>query len=132
MNFLGRLKFYGFGFGLGIMVVYAIFGTRSCTTPNELKMQELVVMQQMKLSEKAQCKLHYLHKNEQLLKIELRHFEVNYDLSTVRKKPCGEYFVQPKKEFEKQYNYKIVMYDCDTITKVEDISIISANTCTCQ
>ncbi len=132
MNFLGRLKFYGFGFGLGLLVVYAIFGTRSCTTPNQLKMEELVVMQQVQFSPLAKCKLNYLRKNEQLLKIELRHFEVNYDLSTVRKKPCGEYFVQPKEEFASQYNYKIVIYDCDTITKINDISILSPNTCTCQ
>ena len=61
MNFLKRLKFYGFGFALGLMIVYATFGTRSCTTPNEVKMQQLV-FQYFKLSEKAQCKLKCLKK----------------------------------------------------------------------
>ncbi|MBA3665261.1 MAG: hypothetical protein H0W61_13770 [Bacteroidetes bacterium] len=131
MTFLKRLKFYGFGFGLGLMIVYALFGTRSCVTPNEQKMQELV-FQQFQLSEKAKCKLICLRKNEQLLKIELRHFEVNYDVSDVHKKPCGEYFIQPKKEFTSSYNYKLVMRDCDTITRIDDISITSSTTCTCQ
>lgn len=131
MTFLGRLKFYGFGFGLGIMIVYAMFGTRSCTSPNEMKMEELV-FQHFKLSEKAQCKLNCLRKNELLLKIELRNFEVNYDLSSPRKTPCGEYFIQPKKEHASEYNYKMVMMDCDTITTINDISITSPITCTCQ
>jgi hypothetical protein len=131
MNFLRRLKFYGFGFGLGLLIVYAMFGTRSCVTPNEQKMQELV-FQDFKLSDKANCKLKCMMKNADLLKIELRHFEVNYDLSTVRKEPCGEYFIQPKEEFSSNYNYKLVIYDCDTISRIDDISIISTNTCNCQ
>lgn len=131
MNFLKRLKFYGFGFGLGLMIVFAMFGTRSCVTPNQQKMQELV-FQHFDLSEKVKCKLKCLMKNEQLLKIELRHFEVNYDLSSVRKEPCGEYFIQPKKDFSSAYNYNLVMYDCDTITRIDDLNIIGTNSCTCQ
>jgi hypothetical protein len=131
MTFLKRLKFYAFGFGFGLLIVYVMFGTRSCVTPNEQKMQELV-FQHFKLSEKAQCKLKCLRKNEMLLKIELRHFEVNYDLSSVHKEPCGEYFIEAKKEHAALYNYKLVIYDCDTISRIDDINIISTNTCSCQ
>ncbi len=131
MNFLKRLKFYGFGFALGLMIVYATFGTRSCTTPNEVKMQQLV-FQYFKLSEKAQCKLKCLKKNEALLKIELRHFEVNYDLSDIHQEPCGAYYIQPKKDHEKEYNYKLVMYDCDTITTIKDINIPADLPCNCK
>lgn len=131
MNFLGRLKFYGFGFGLGLLVVYALFGNRSCTSPNEIKIKELI-SQYTVLSSKAKCKLIYLKKSAKLLKLELRHFEVNYDLSTVRKKPCGEYFIQPKIDYASNYNYNLIIYDCDTISKINDINIISVNTCSCQ
>lgn len=116
---------------MGLILVYAMFGNRSCTTPNEIKMRELVY-QHFELSEKAKCKLKCMKKNEFLLKIELRHFEVNYDLTEVHKKPCGEYFIQPKKEHESEYNYKLVMYDCDTITKIYDINTPASLTCTCQ
>jgi hypothetical protein len=131
MNFLKRLKFYGFGFGLGLLIVFSMFGTRSCVSPNEQKMQELV-FQKFKLSDKANCKLKCIMKNEMLLKIELRHFEVNYDLSNVHKEPCGEYYIQPKKEFADQYNYKLIINDCDTISKVDDISIPATYNCNCQ
>jgi len=156
MTFSGRLKFYGFGFAMGLMIVFGMFGTRSCTTPNELKMQELV-FQQFQLSDQAKCKLQCLHMSDKLrgenkafvlapeaqqkldqsnlllLKMELRHFEVNYDLSAPRKEPCGEYFLQPKKEFADQYNYKILVLDCDTITRINDISMTSATlACPCQ
>lgn len=131
MNLLRRFKFYGFGFGIGLLMVYGLFGNRSCSSPNELKMQELI-SQQFVLSEKAICKLRFLGKSESLLKIELKHFEVNYDISSARKKPCGEYFIEQKKDNQKKYDYKIILYDCDTITKINDISIISNKTCTCQ
>ncbi|WP_317896745.1 hypothetical protein [Aurantibacillus circumpalustris] len=130
MTFLGRLKFYGVGFGIGLLMVFAIFGQRSCTTPNEIKMQQLV-FQYMEFSEKAQCKLKCNRKNETLLKIELRHFEINYDLSDVHKEPCGEYYIQPKKEYDSLYNYKLIIYDCDTISRIKDISFTSTTTCTC-
>jgi hypothetical protein len=131
MTFLGRLKFYGFGFALGLCVLYAMFGTRSCVTPNEMKMQELV-HQQFRLSEKARCKLNCLDKNEALLKLALRHFEVNYDLSSVHKTPCGEYYIQPKKEHADKQNFRLVILDCDTISQIDDISITSANSATCN
>jgi hypothetical protein len=131
MKFWQRLKLYGIGFGIGSLIVYSTFGTRSCVSPNEQKMQELVY-QQFKFSEKAQCKLKFLMKNEMLLKIELRHFEVNYDVTDVHAKPCGVYYIEPKKEFAAKYNYNLVINDCDTISKIDDINITSKNTCTCQ
>lgn len=131
MNFKQRLKYYAFGLLLGIMVVYGMFGTRSCTTPNEVKMQQLV-FQYFEFSDKAKCKLKCMHKNEALLKMELRHFEVNYDLTSVHKEPCGEYFIQPKQQYDSLYNYNLVIYDCDTISRINDINIVSGNTCTCQ
>jgi hypothetical protein len=131
MTFLQRLKFYGIGFFLGILVVYAIFGNRSCTSPGEIKMHELA-SQHYIISEKAQCKLNCLHKNEALIRLELRHFEVNYDASTPQKKPCGEYFVSPKEEFKGQYPYQIMILDCDTFTRIDDIQITSAISCSCQ
>lgn len=131
MTFTGRLKFYGIGFGIGLLMVYAIFGTRSCTTPGEIKMEQLT-SQYFQLSDKAKCKLKCMQKNEALLKVELRHFEINYDVSEIHKKPWGEYFIQPKKEYSKQYNYTFIMEDADTITRIYDISSPLTTTCNCQ
>lgn len=131
MTFLGRLKFYGIGFGIGLLMVYAIFGTRTCESPKEIKLQQLV-FQHMQLSEKAKCKLKALGKNEALLKIELRHFEIDYDASDIHKDPCGQYFIQPKPEFASQYNYKLVINDCDTISRINDISVTDAKANACQ
>jgi hypothetical protein len=131
MDFSRRLRLYGFGFVLGIMLVYGIFGTRSCTSPNELKMQELV-FQKFALSPKALCKLKCLKKNEMLLKVELRHFEVNYDASSIHKKPFGDYYIQAKKEFASEHPYALVIQDCDTISRIDDIQILNNNSCNCQ
>ena len=61
MDFWKRLRFYGVGFGLGLMIIYATMGTRSCVTTNEMKMQELV-FQPMQFSDLALCKLKCLKK----------------------------------------------------------------------
>jgi hypothetical protein len=131
MNFWKRLRFYGIGFGMGLLVLYATMGTRSCVSTSEMKMQELV-FQDFKFSELALCKMRCLKMNELLLKIELRHFEVNYDLTSVHKKPCGDYFIQPSKGFEKEYPFRMIMQDCDSITVINDISINSEIPCNCQ
>ena len=132
MTFVQRLKFYGIGFGMGCLIVWAMVGNRSCVTHNEMKMQELV-FQPIELSEKAQCKLKCLHYNEQLFKIELRHFEVNYDLTSVHADPCGLYYIQPQKEFADKYKFNFVANDCDSITKILDINITDASLkCDCN
>jgi hypothetical protein len=130
MDFLKRLRLYGFGFLLGIMIVYGVFGSRSCTTANEMKMQELL-FQNMRISDKALCKLKCLKKNVPLLKLELKQFEVNYDLTKVHEKPCGEYYLQPKEKYASNYNYRLVVYDCDTISRIDDISI-NGKDCGCE
>jgi len=132
MTFWRRLKLYGFGFAIGLLIVYAMFGNRTCSTPGQIKMRELA-FQYHSLSDKAKCKLKCLNISEPLLKIQLRHFEINYSLSSVQEQPCGLYFVQEQKEFEGKYGYNLVMYDCDTITRIDDINIINGvASCTCQ
>jgi hypothetical protein len=131
MTFWKRLQFYGIGFGMGLLVVYAMMGNRSCVSTNEMKMQELVY-QKFELSPKAECQLNCLKKNVALLKIELRHFEVNYDLSDVHKTPCGTYYIQPKTEFKTKYPFTFIIQDCDTMSKIQDFNISSSNfTCNC-
>jgi len=132
MNFSQRLKFYGIGFGLGCLIVYAMVGNRSCVSTNEMKMQELV-FQPFDISEKAECKLKCMKYNGALLKIEMRNFEVNYDLTDVHAKPCGTYFIQPKKEFAGKYKFDFVINDCDSVSKILDINFKDASlNCDCK
>lgn len=132
MTFLRRLKLYGIGFLLGLGIVYAIFGSRSCASPGEIKLNELVT-QYTTIGEKAKCKMECMHMPEMLLKLYLRHFKINYDNSEVRAVPCGIYFVEPREEFKSKYQFKLVMYDCDTITRIDDIQLTSPlPDCACQ
>lgn len=126
MDFLRRLKFYGFGFVLGLMIVYAMFGTRSCTTANEMKIQELTY-QHFQLSDLALCKLKALKKNTPLLKLELKQFMVDYDKSEVHQDPCGMYYLVPQEAHAAKYNYRLVIYDCDTISRIDDIVITDSH-----
>lgn len=132
MKFLQRLKLFGIGFGIGCLIVYAMVGNRSCVSSNEMKMQELV-FQSFEISDKAECKLKCLKYNATLLKIEMRNFEVNYDLTSVHAEPCGQYFIQPKAEFADKYKFDFVINDCDTVSKILDINIHDPNVkCDCK
>ncbi|MBK6523877.1 MAG: hypothetical protein IPG08_17080 [Sphingobacteriaceae bacterium] len=132
MNFWKRLRFYGIGFGIGLLIVYAMFGNRTCASPGQVKMRELS-FQYFRLSDKARCKMNCLKLNEHLLKIKLRHFEINYDKSDVHKIPCGSYFIEEQKEHAGEYNFNLVIYDCDSVSEINDINILKApQTCTCQ
>jgi hypothetical protein len=131
VTFWRRLRLYGTGFLIGLAIVYAMFGTRSCVSPNEMKMQELV-FQKFEWSAAAICKMKCIRRNEALVKIELRHFEVDYDASDVHKKPCGVYLVVPKKGFEAGHPYRLLIHDCDTVTRVTDLQLLSPDSCRCQ
>jgi hypothetical protein len=131
MTFLQRLKFYGIGFLIGCLIVVAMLGNRSCVTTSEMKMQELEY-QPFELSEKALCKLKCMKMNADLLIIDMKlHFDVNYDLTNVHAQPCGTYFIQPKKESDRKYDF--VIQDCDSISKIIDINIKDpAISCDCK
>jgi hypothetical protein len=131
MTFLRRLGLYGFGFVMGLMIVLAMFGTRSCVMPAEIKLMELQ-QQTFRLSDLAKCKMRCLRKNEMLMKLELKQFEINYDVSNIHKEPCGEYYLQPAEKYKSSYNYKVLIRDCDTISRIDDIQITSGPDCNCR
>src|ERR1043166_4400489 len=122
MTFLRRLGLYGFGFLLGMMILFMLFGTRRCEMPGEIKLLQLLD-KQFVLSPLAQCKLKCLRKNEALLKLELKQFEIDYAVSSVHKKPCGEYFVKPQEKYASDYSYRLVIHDCGERAEIRDLQI---------
>lgn len=130
MNFWQRLRFFLIGFIPGCIILFFIVSKKGCTSPNELKMLELQ-HQYLQMGAKAQCKLKCLVMTEQGFKVNLRNFEVNYDLSEVHKKPYGQYYIQTLDE--KELRYEMVIEDKDTVSYVNDIKLLKpiAN-CNCD
>jgi hypothetical protein len=131
MTFLRRLGLYGFGFVLGLMILFMLFGTRRCEMPGEIKLLQLL-NKPFVLSPVTQCKLKCLRKNEALMRVELKQFEIDYGLSSVHEKPCGAYFVKPQEKYAADYAYRLVIYDCGEKAEIRDLQVLGKPGCECN
>ena len=130
MNFKQRLRLFLIGFIPGCIILLFIVNKTGCTSPNELKMLELR-HQYLQLGEKAKCKLKCLVMVEKGFQVNLRNFNVNYDLSDVHKKPYSTYYLQQIDT--KNACYEMVAEDRDTITYINDIKLLNnSQNCTCD
>ena len=131
MNFKQRLRLFLIGFIPGCIILISIINKKGCTSPNELKMLELR-HQYLQLGEKAKCKLHYLNLLEPVFKINMRDYQVNYDLSDIHKKPHGLYYLQPIDT--KNGRYEMAVEDRDTISYINDLKLlnIASTNCFCD
>lgn len=127
MSFWQRFRLFLIGFVPGCIILFFIVKKTGCTSPNELKMLELQ-HQYLMLGNKATCKLKCLVMIDKGFKINMRNFQVNYDLSDVHKEPYGLYYLQAKDA--KDARYEFIAEDKDTITFVNDIKLLN-NTANC-
>lgn len=130
MKFQERLKLYMIGFLIGLLMVYVFFGNRSCVSLSEVKMAELN-RQSFKVNEYVKCQLKCIQKDPQQLKNELEFFEVNFDKSKPREKPCRIYYLQPKEKFQKFYPYHLLVHDCEEKTIITEIIFQNNTKCQC-
>lgn len=121
MSFWQRLRFFLIGFIPGCIILFFIVSKKGCTSPNELKMLELQ-HQYLQIGEKAKCKLKCLVLTEQGFQVNMRNFEVNYDISEVHKKPYGLYYLQSIDD--KEPRYEMIVEDKDTVSYVNDIKLL--------
>lgn len=131
MNFKQRLRLFLIGFVPGCIILFSIINKTGCTSPNELKMLELR-HQYLQLGEKAKCKLKCLKLIEPIFKINMRDYKVNYDLSDVRKKPFGTYYLQSIDS--ENSRYEMYVEDRDTISFINDLKLLNsaATNCNCD
>lgn len=130
MTFQERFKLYMIGFLIGLILVYALFGTRTCTSLSEVKMSELK-RQSFKVSDKTICQLKCLHKSPLQLKSELDFFDVNFDKSHPREKPCRIYYLEPRERFKKFYPYHLIVKDCEETTIIQQLIFQKPTPCQC-
>lgn len=130
MKFWQRLRLFLIGFIPGCIILIFIVNKTGCTSPNELKMLELQ-HQHLQLGKKAACKLKCLVMIEKGFQVNLRNFEVNYDLSDVHRKPYGIFYLQSTNK--KETRYEMAVEDRDTVTFVNDIKLLQTiNNCHCD
>ena len=113
MTFIRRLKLFGFGFVLGLILVYFIFGQRRCTGNSVLKIQELN-FQTYVYSDSFQYAMLYFNIDSTLFVKHLNWFQVDFKHSQVHAKPFGIYRLIPDSSGSK--NFTLTVIDRDSIT----------------
>lgn len=120
MNFQERLKLYMIGFLIGLLMVYILFGNRSCMSLSEVKISQLR-SKTFKTNPTVQRQLKCLHKTSSQLKSEIEFFEIDFDKSRPREKPCRIYYLQPKEKFRQFYPYHLIIKECNDVAWADSI-----------
>lgn len=121
MDLLRRIKFFGFGFVLGMIILMYILGRRGCKSVNHMKVDELI-SQYTIWSSKAKCKRKLLGlENDSIYFKTMTKLRVNYSNTDVRATPCGIYKLEPINR--DSIKFELTIFDCDTISKIDDIRI---------
>ena len=110
-----RLRFYGFGFLLGLLAVSFIYKGKGCKMPGSVKLEELG-SQNLVYTQHGECRMKCRNISENEIKQVLKSGKVNYDKSEVHGEPCPTYAVEGITVDGKEL--RIVLADCDTISKV--------------
>lgn len=117
-----RLKFYGFGLVLGIVLVASVLNkNKGCQLPSSAKLEELG-WQKLEYTKHGTCRMECRHITE----AEIRELlgtgatqgkgKVNFDKSEVHDKPFPTYAIEGTTTSGK--SLRIVIADCDTISRV--------------
>jgi hypothetical protein len=125
-----RLRLYGFGFLLGVLLVSVVYKGKSCQMPGSIKLEELS-KQKLTFSSKGKC----IMDCNLLLEKDIVHVlatgKINYDKSDVRGEPFPTYVVEGKTE--KGVEAELVIEDIDVISTVKSaIDTKAAHTCACN
>ncbi|MCC7333412.1 MAG: hypothetical protein IT232_12475 [Flavobacteriales bacterium] len=115
MNFLGRLKYYLLGFGLGCIVVWATL-YKDRDRPSWLpqgRILEFLERTTINMGDQVKCKLEcHQIPNGFMDKKFWKNASVDFEKSATKRKPCPEYYITGTLE----NNQKIILYieSCET------------------
>ena len=120
MSFIRRLKLFGIGFIMGLLIVYILFGQRQCTGNSELKIQELRHQPHFfSDSFLQQSVLHHI--DTTVFTRHLSRFKVDFNQSKVHAKPFGFYILIS--DTPSVSNYTLVIEDRDSITYFKTLNV---------
>jgi Domain of unknown function (DUF4258) len=124
-----RFKLYGFGFLLGILIVSVVYKGKGCQTPNSAKLEELS-WQKLEYTKHGECRMKCRGITEAEIKQVLKTGKVNYDKSEVHDKPFPTYAIEGNTTDGQ--NIRIVIADCDTISRVVTAIDLRLDNDTCE
>jgi hypothetical protein len=128
-DLIRRIKLYGLGFVLGILIVSFVYKGRGCQLPASMKMDELNAQKQ-EYTTLAECTLKCRNISQAELQEFMKKGKVNYDESHVHEKPFATYAVETTSNKGKLL--RILIEDADTVTKITSVLDLSLATDTCS
>lgn len=116
-----------FGFGLGLLFVYGVFGERDVTywLP-ERKILTAIDSSQVSISKTALCQLDCNGFSEKDIPGLMKDADINFSESETRKKPCPVYHITTHNE-----KYFMIWEVCEPEEKVELLSFDAGKRCSC-
>ena len=121
MTFWRRVRTYLIGFGLGLVMVYVMFGDRELNTwiPSK-RVLTTIDSSAVTISDRAKCQLACLNLQEKDWKELQSTATVNFSESSVDKKPCPVYNLETTKNNE---DYLLIWKVCESDEKVTLVAI---------
>lgn len=124
-----RLRLYGFGFLLGLLVVSFIYKGKGCQLPGSAKLEELA-WQKKEYTDHALCRMKCRSISNAEIEQVFKSGKVNYDKSSVHNKPYPTYAVEGATVNGKQL--RIVVADVDTISRIVTAIDLKMETDSCD
>ncbi|MDB4060746.1 hypothetical protein N8371_08010 [Vicingaceae bacterium] len=121
MTFWRRFRTYLIGVGLGLLIVYVIFGDRELNTwTPENRIMTTIDSSTVSISARAVCQLKCLGLEDKKW-VEIQHAsDINFSESNAQKKPCPVYRLENK--FDKG-EYTMIWEVCENEERVEMLSV---------
>jgi hypothetical protein len=125
-----RLRFYGFGFLMGCLLVSAITKGKACRMPSTVKLEELST-QSIEYSQHAICRMQCRNITEAEVNQVLKNGKINYGKSEVHGKPFPTFAVEGNSD--KGQHLRIIVADRDTMSRIVTAIDLSAekDSCSC-
>ena len=121
MTFWRRFRTYLIGVGLGLLIVYVMFGDRELNTwTPENRIMTTIDSSTVSISARAVCQLKCLGLEDKKW-VEIQHAsDINFSESNAQKKPCPVYRLENK--FDKG-EYTMIWEVCENEERVEMLSV---------
>lgn len=118
------------GFGLGLLIVYVIFGDRELNTwTPQKRVLTAIDSSEVSFSERAICLMQCLQLQENEWRAIQKTAEVDFSESATKRKPCPNYRLNA---IYREKNYALIWEVCEKEGKVKLLTIVEAGkNCDC-